>query len=118
AGQTVVTGTAGTVRIQNGQVTLADADGRRALYPEEEPAEPSPAAEPSERPTQLESMTSHETMAYTQLCSAFARAIRGDEPEGDVPLPTFVDGVAAMAVMDAARASAAADGVLVGVSSS
>jgi hypothetical protein len=32
-----------------------------------------------------------------------------------VPVPTFVDGVAAMDVLDAIRASAAADGTLVPV---
>jgi predicted dehydrogenase len=63
-------------------------------------------------------MTSHETSGYTQLCQAFARAITGEEPEGDVPLPTFGDGVAAMAVMDAARASAAQGGALVPVPAS
>jgi predicted dehydrogenase len=60
-------------------------------------------------------MTSYETPAYIQLCVAFARAIRGEEPAGDVPLPTFDDGVAAMAVLDAARRSAATDGAAVDV---
>lgn len=112
ASQTVVSGTAGTLRVQGGQVLLADGDGRRALHPVED-ASPAPAA--GERPTQLESMTSFETPAYTELCTAFARAIRGQDPVGDTPLPTFDDGVAAMAVMDAARASATQDGATVAV---
>jgi predicted dehydrogenase len=57
-------------------------------------------------------MTSHEVAAYTRLCDAFARSIRGDAPAGDVPLPTFHDGTAAMVVMDAARRSARAGGAL------
>jgi predicted dehydrogenase len=60
--------------------------------------------------TQLESMTTHEVAGYTQLCEAFGRAIRGEAPVGDVALPTFDDGVAVMAVMDAARRSAASGG--------
>jgi predicted dehydrogenase len=91
-------------------VHLADRDGRHTLHPVED-ASPAPAA--AERPTQLESMTSHETPAYTELCAEFARAIRGDEPVGDTPLPTFDDGVATMAVMDAARRSASAGGIAV-----
>ena len=114
AGQTVISGTRGTVRVQGGQVVLADAEGRRTLHPVGDDGERGSDGAP-ERPTQLESMTSHETAAYIQLCDAFARAIRGDAPSGDVPLPTFADGVAAMDVMDAARQSAASRGALVRV---
>lgn len=114
AGQTVVTGTAGTVRVQGGQVVLANSEGRHALHPVAGDGERGNEATEA-RPTQLESMTTHETAAYTQLCDAFARAIRGDAPTGDVPLPTFADGVAAMDVMDAARQSAASGGALVRV---
>jgi predicted dehydrogenase len=112
AGQTALTGTAGTIGIQSGRVSLANADGRRVLYP---PEDTQPAEPRTERTTQLESMTNHEVAAYTQLCDAFVRAIRGEAPAGDVPLPTFADGVAVMAVMDAARRSAAAGGTAVAV---
>jgi len=114
AGMTVVTGTRGTVRAQGGQVVLADSDGRRTLHPVADDGEHGNESG-EERPTQLESMTTHETAAYTQLCDAFGRAIRGDAPVGEVPLPTFADGVAAMEVMDAARQSAASGGALVRV---
>ena len=57
-------------------------------------------------------MTSHEVAGYTQLCVAFAHAIRGEAPTGEVALPTFDDGVAVMAVMDAARQSAATGGAV------
>ena len=107
-----MTGTAGTIGIQSGRVSLANADGRRVLYPPEDTQLATPR---TERTTQLESMTNHEVAAYTQLCDAFARAILGEAPAGDVPLPTFADGVAVMAVMDAARRSAAAGGTAVAV---
>jgi predicted dehydrogenase len=103
-----VTGTTGTLAIEAGRAWLADADGRRAL--DEIAADLAPG-----RPGALERMTSAELPAYTQLCAAFARAIRGEEPEGDVPMPTFVDGVATMAVMDAARKSAASGGERVAI---
>jgi predicted dehydrogenase len=112
ASQTVVTGTEGTLRVHGGQVQLVDGEGRRTLHPL---ADASTASATGERPTQLESMTSHETPAYTELCAAFARTIRGEDPQGHVPLPTFEDGAAAMRVMDAARASAAAGGAVVDV---
>ena len=105
AGQNAITGTAGTIGIRSGTVTLADAEGRRQLYPPEADATPQAGLT-----TQLESMTSHEVAGYTQLCVAFAHAIRGEAPVGDVALPTFDDGVAVMAVMDAARQSAATGG--------
>jgi predicted dehydrogenase len=107
-GHTVVTGTTGTLAIEGGRAWLADVDGRRAL--DETAADRSP-----DEPGALERMTNAELPAYTQLCAAFARAIRGEEPEGDVPMPTFVDGVATMAVMDAARRSAATGGELVAI---
>jgi predicted dehydrogenase len=112
AGQTAMTGTAGTIGIQSGRVSLANADGRRVLYPTQDAEAATPR---TERPTQLESMTNHEVAAYTQLCEAFARSIRGEAPAGDVPLPTFVDGVAVMAVMDAARRSAATGATAIAV---
>ena len=106
AGQSAITGTAGTIGIRSGTVTLADVEGRRQLHPPEaDSATPRPGIT-----TQLESMTSHETAGYTQLCAAFGRAIRGEAPTGDVALPTFDDGVAVMAVMDVARQSAATGG--------
>jgi predicted dehydrogenase len=112
AGQNAITGTAGTIAIQSGKVTLANADGRQVLYP---PADSDTEGSRAGITTQLESMTTHEVAGYTQLCEAFGRAIRGEAPSGDVALPTFDDGVAVMAVMDAARRSAAADGGAIAV---
>jgi predicted dehydrogenase len=112
ASQTIVSGTAGSLRSHGGEVQLANGEGRQTLHPTEA-ASDTPRS--NDRSTQLEAMTSYETPAYIQLCVAFARAIRGEEPAGDVPLPTFDDGVAAMAVLDAARRSAATDGAAVDV---
>lgn len=112
AGHTVVTGTRGTLAIEGARAWLADAGGRRELGPRK--GEAASASEPG-RGAALAQMTSMELPAYTRLCQAFARAVGGKEPEGDVPLPTFDDGVAATAVIDAARRSAAEGGVLVAV---
>jgi hypothetical protein len=49
-----------------------------------------------------------------RLCEAWRAAIR-HEPIGPVPIATFVDGVAAMQVIDAIRASSAAQGALIEV---
>ena len=103
AGQTVVTGTAGTVLLQSRRVWLANAEGRRDLD--------TSASEGTGGSTHLEQMTTRELSGYTQLCNAFARAIRGEQPTGDVALPTFLDGVAVTAVLDAARRSAASGGI-------
>jgi predicted dehydrogenase len=111
ASQTIVSGTAGTLRSHGGEVQLANREGRQTLHPTEAASD----ARGPERATQLEAMTSHETPAYIQLCAAFARAIRGEDAAGDVPLPTFDDGVAAMTVLDAVRRSASSDGATVDV---
>jgi predicted dehydrogenase len=112
ASQTVVSGTSGTLRVEGGRVQLARGEGRQTLFPT---ADPRPAPDANGSPTQLEAMTSHEMPAYTQLCTAFAHAIRDEPPVGDVPLPTFDDGLAAMNVMDAARQSASDAGAAVDV---
>ena len=50
---------------------------------------------------------------YTVLCNSMKAAILGEPTESPVTPATFADGVAAMKVMDAIRASAAAGGKLV-----
>ena len=47
---------------------------------------------------------------YTGLAAAFRRRILGLEVADEPPLPTFADGTAAMAVLDAARRSASGSG--------
>jgi predicted dehydrogenase len=66
--------------------------------------------------TPLDAMTNRETYAYTRLCQAFARTIQGlPTRHDDVPLPTFADGVAATAILDAARRSAVSGGVVTAI---
>lgn len=109
AGLTVIDGTEGTVGIDRGVSWIADGDGRRAL----------------DVPTDLElaaigggqgdvtGLTRFELGPYIGLCQAFRSGIEG-ELRSAVPLATFVDGAAAMRVIDAIRASASHDGAVVG----
>jgi predicted dehydrogenase len=98
AGRTVISGTAGTLVLEGGAVTLTDAEGRR-LIEERGRSIGSGTAD-------LADMTDLESRQYAHLADAFRRAIEGREPADEVPLPTFHDGVAAMVVLDAARRSA------------
>jgi predicted dehydrogenase len=106
AGMSVVGGTTGTIAVEGGTVWLADRDGRRVLPVPDDltlPAPPAVSDDPRERYTHLE------LGPYTQLCAA----LRGAQTA--VAVPTFADGLAEMQVLDAIRASAADNGVLVEV---
>ena len=50
---------------------------------------------------------------YIRLAEALRAGVDGRDPKSAVPLPTFADGVAAMQVIDAVRASAAKGGAVV-----
>jgi predicted dehydrogenase len=102
-GLTVITGTAGSLVLEGGTVTLTDEDGRRPI--EERGRGAGGTAD-------LDDMTDLESRQYAHLADAFRRAIEGADPADEVPLPTFHDGVAGMLVLDAARRSAR-DGVAV-----
>ena len=65
--------------------------------------------DPRERYTHLE------LGPYTRLAAVLRAGVEGARIESAVPLPTFVDGVAEMQVLDAIRASAAAGGAVVAV---
>jgi predicted dehydrogenase len=54
---------------------------------------------------------------YTHLCEALRAGIEGRPLPPRVPVPTFADGLACMQVLDAIRASAAAAGKTLTVSS-
>ena len=113
AGLTVVAGADGTLEVDAAGVWCSDRSGRRLLdTPEDLVLPPSPAAtdDPRHRYTHLE------LGPYTRLCEALRAGIEGDEPPTRVPAPTFADGLACMRVLDAIRASAAADGAVVAVS--
>ncbi len=105
-GRTVISGTAGTLVLEAGTVTLTDADGRRPIEERGRGISGGTA--------DLADMTDLESRQYAHLADAFRRAIEGVDPADEVPLPTFHDGVAGMAVLDAARRSAR-EGVVVDV---
>jgi predicted dehydrogenase len=97
ASMTSVAGTDGTVWIEGGTVKIADRNGTRDL--------PIPADLILPEPVQF--------APYTRLCEALRAAMEGRAATSAVPMPTFVDGVACMEVLDAVRRSAANKGELV-----
>jgi predicted dehydrogenase len=109
---TRVAGTTGTAWIEGvgSTVKVADGDGTRTVPVGDDL--PGHGAEPLPEGvvrTAYEHMTAHglDLGPYTCLATAFHDLING-EPIAPDPAPaTFVDGVAAMAVLDAARRSAA-----------
>jgi predicted dehydrogenase len=112
AAMTRVAGTRGTLWMDNGAVWLADRSGTRQLpIPDELRLSPeAPSDDPRKRYLHIELPPAR------RLCEAWRAAIQREpigEPIGSVPVATFVDGVAAMQVIDAIRASAAAHGALV-----
>jgi predicted dehydrogenase len=112
AGTTVVAGSRGTVGIDAAGPWIADANGRRPLAVPDDLRLPEPPAEsddPRHRFTHLE------LQPYRKLCEALRAGVDGCAADGAVPVPTFHDGVAGMEVLDAIRASAAANGAIVRV---
>ena len=114
-GVAVVAGTDGTLELAADGVWLSDRSGRRALPVPDDlalPSAPGASDDPRHRYTHLE------LGPYTRLCEALRAGIEGRHESGPVPVPTFADGLACMRVLDAIRASAAADGRVEPVSSS
>jgi len=110
-GFVAVTGTAGTVGIEDGAAWIADADGTRALA-----APPDTASVGGGRvDDDLAALGGYELRHYERLAAAFLAAIAGREHPSPVALPTFADGLGVMRTMDAMRASAAAGGALTSV---
>ena len=110
AGITRVAGSKGTVWIEGGRAWLADASGSRELPVPDALSLPS-APEPSAHA--VHAYTHLEIGPYTRLAEAFRAGVEGRAPSSAVPVPTFADGFADMLVLDAIRASAAADGARV-----
>jgi predicted dehydrogenase len=105
-----VAGTEGTIWIDGSTVWVADRDGARELPVPPElalPAPPPPSDDPRHRFSYLE------LGPYTRLCEALRAAIGGQALSAGVALPTFVDGVACMKVLDTIRASDAQGSALV-----
>ena len=112
SGLTRVAGTDGSLWAEGDTVWLADRAGERVL-PVLDDLAPEPAPPESDDPRHR--FTHLELGPYTRLCSVLRAAADGRAPEAAVPIPTFADGVACMEVLDAIRASAAADGAVVAV---
>jgi predicted dehydrogenase len=110
AGTAVVAGTDGTLSIAGNTVQLADRHGVRALDVPSDLELPPVSAETDDA---RERFTRLEIGPYTKLAEAFAALIRSEQLSTPVPVPTFVDGVAEMRVIDAIRASARDGGALV-----
>ncbi len=110
-GFVAVTGTAGTVGIDDGAAWIADADGTRPLA-----VPPGTATVGGGRvDDDLDALGSYEIRHYERLAAAFLAAVEGREVESPVALPTFADGLGVMRAMDSMRASAATGGVLTSV---
>jgi predicted dehydrogenase len=107
-GVSIVAGTEGTIEVTADGVWLSNR-GRRQILPIPDdlalPASSVATDDPRERFTHLE------LGPYTRLCEAFRAGVAAEtDATTAVPVPTFADGLAEMRVLDAIRASAAADG--------
>jgi predicted dehydrogenase len=112
-GISLVAGTEGTIEVATDGVFCSDRDGRRLLEVPadlELPRAPTLSDDPRERYTHLE------LGPYTRLAEALRSGVEGLAANAAVPLPTFVDGVAEMRVIDAIRTSAASEGAVVSIS--
>ncbi len=107
---TRVAGTTGTLWIDGDEVWLADADGPHRLPVPDDLALPAPPAE-SDDPR--EKFTHLELGPYTRLCEVLLAGVEGRPVPDAVPVPTFVDGLASMRVLDAIRTSSANGGATV-----
>jgi predicted dehydrogenase len=110
---TRIAGTGGTLSIAGDTVRVADRHGDRELEVPPDLATVAPVGPPSDllvTAYDLLHSTGIDLAPYTALAGAFRRRILGLPVDDEPPLPTFADGMAAMAVLDAARRSAAESG--------
>ena len=104
-----VAGTEGTVWLHGGDVLLADASGTRRV---DVPADLVLPAAPAEPDDPRHRFTHLELGPYTRLGAVLLQGARGEPLDAPVPIPTFADGVAECAVMDAVRRSTSRAGEL------
>ena len=110
---TRIAGTGGTLIIAGETVRVADRHGERTVDPPQDmvgQAPVPPEADLLVTAYDLLHATGIDRGPYTALARAFRRRILGLAVEEEPSLPTFADGMAAMAVLDAARRSAAGSG--------
>ncbi len=110
AGLTRVAGSHGTVWIDGTEPWLADRDGSRRLDVPPDLALPAP---PRESDDPRHRFTHLELGPFTRLCEVLRAGVEGTAVPDAVPIPTFADGLASMRVLDAIRASSAADGATI-----
>ena len=103
-------GTKGTVWTEQGKVFVADKAGTRELPVPEDLVLPSPPA-PAD-PNSANRASHFEIGPFTRFCEALRAGVEGHTVQSPVPVPTFRDGLAAMRVLDAMRASSAQGGAL------
>jgi predicted dehydrogenase len=112
SGVTRIAGTRGSAWIEGAEAWIADADGTRRLAIPADLQVPDPPPvndDPRHRFTHLE------LGPYTRLCDVLRAGIERRPLPATVPVPTFADGLAEMEVLDAIRASSAAEGATVAV---
>ena len=110
-----VAGTKGSVWLESGAVWLADAEGVRELPVPADlvlPPPPQPTGDPRFETAEWKMLVAAELAPYIELARAWRAAMEGRPVEGRVRPATFADGVAAMKVFDAIRASAKAGGAV------
>jgi predicted dehydrogenase len=114
---TRIAGTEGSIWMDGAQLRFADRSGERELPipPELQLSAGALGDDPRHARLDWQLMAEVEIAPYTELCRSIHAAISGRDPVSPVPMATFEDGVANMAVIDAVRASAAEGGKLVSV---
>lgn len=113
-----VTGSEGSIWLDAGGVHIADRNGTRALPVPDDLALPPPppvSGDPRHADTRWRNLVAFELPPYAMLCKAFRAAILGEAAPSPVIPATFADGLAAMELIDAVRASAADGGKVVEV---
>jgi predicted dehydrogenase len=111
-GITRVAGSRGTVWLDGDHAVLADAAGTRELPVPPDLVLPAP---PPATDDPVHAYTHLELGPATRLAEQFLAGVCGRPFSPAVSVPTFADGLADMRVLDAIRASAAADGARVNV---
>jgi predicted dehydrogenase len=112
-----VAGTKGTLWIENNAIWVANRDGTRQIPIAQDlalpPSPPMVSDDPRQKTPKWQMLRQIELPPYTRLCEAWRARIEGGEPPNTVRVPSFVDGIACMEVLDAIRSSAANGGALV-----
>lgn len=111
-----VTGSDGSIWLDAAGPHIADRKGTRDLpIPDDLLLPPAPpvGGDPRHEEARWKGLVAFELPPYAMLCKAFSAAILGEAAPGPVSPATFADGLAAMELIDAVRASAAAGGKVV-----